>query len=232
VKESWLVKRSRRAPIPIPPSLPYAYAVQAGLGPLQNPVPPALRHPGPADRTGPRRQRAALPNQLSRPVQDCEEIPPLAAVRNVKARASERVPPKSSVTSHSSGPNVTFGVGAAARSSSWSGWPRWCPRCRPSSVTSRGSGPAGCGGGARWRHPRAACGQTTARCGRVDLGIRRNSPLRRDEPRARVGHGDCGRAAAGGRFEHGVDSWRGGCVGRGVGRAGLLSSLTALSNPT
>jgi hypothetical protein len=58
--------------------------------------------------------------------------------------------------------------------------------------------------------------------------IRRNSPLRRDEPRARIGHGHCGRAAAGGRFEHGVDSWRGGCVGRGVGRAGLLSSLTAL----
>jgi site-specific recombinase XerD len=38
----------------------YAYAVQAGLGPLQNPVPSALRHSGPADRTGPRRRRAAL----------------------------------------------------------------------------------------------------------------------------------------------------------------------------
>jgi len=79
-------------------------------------------------------------------------------------------PPKSSVTSHSSGPNVTFEVAAAARSSSWSGWPRWWPWCRPSSVTSPGSGPAVCGGGARWSHPRAVCGQTTARCGRVDLG--------------------------------------------------------------
>jgi len=45
------------------------------LGPLQNPVPPALRHPGPADRTGPQRRWAALPNQLSRPVQDCEGWP-------------------------------------------------------------------------------------------------------------------------------------------------------------
>ena len=38
----------------------YAYAVRAGLGPLQNPVPCALRHPSPADPTSPRRRRAAL----------------------------------------------------------------------------------------------------------------------------------------------------------------------------
>ena len=42
---------------------------------------------------------------------------------DVKVRASERVPPQSSVASHSSGPNVTFEVAAAARSSSWFGCP-------------------------------------------------------------------------------------------------------------
>jgi hypothetical protein len=67
-------------------------------------------------------------------------------------------------------PNVTFEVGPAARSNSWSGWPRWWPRCRPFWVTNHGSGPAGCGDGARWHHHRAGCGRTRMRCGGDDLG--------------------------------------------------------------
>ena len=80
-------------------------------------------------------------------------------------------PPRSILRrANASGPNVTSQVAAAARSNSWFGSPRWCPLCRPSWATIRGSGLAGYGGGAGWRRHRGACGQTIVRCGCVGLG--------------------------------------------------------------